>query len=699
MEKDFDDIFKLIDKFKKFKLPKPQSDLFLEIETKIIDLENKNIAFEEENETLQKDYDSLYEDYVMLSGEPDEDDEDYDNLEEDEYLDEEDLEEDEYLEEEDLEEEEYEEEDLEEEEEEEEYATPRKKTVQLINDNQEQHFEKIQNILAHSYFAVDKSPMGTGKTHVACKVAQDGEYENMVVICPANVANTWEKVNDLYGLPISYLESGDLAIISYDSLRGMKNGKNSSNTLIREKIVTKNEKGKEVVDAVEYFPTKFLDGLIRNRCLFVFDEFHKTKDAKTATYAAVKSMLHRIKQLFTTEKADSRALLLTGSPFTEEIQAINFLVLTGVIDSDKLYTNFFGDLKLEENGTPLGFEQIKKLSNSINSLKTKQILESESLTGKNIKNVAYKLFINVIQDEFSSEMTPLSSKFELDVKNGYYKISEENKDKYNDALKELSKAVGFEPTNLAFNSSTKKGPKGFGTMTSLKLIEFYELEIFIREAFSTLQKNPNNKVVIILQFIENILICQQLLKEYNPQVLYGKTSIYSRTKIRDKFNEPNNESRVIIANLSVISLGIELDDKDGRFPRYVFISPNFKAIDTHQVNYRFYRNGTKSQPHIRYVYVKGESMKLTIINSYARKSKVFAETLKAQHEHGVKFPGQYDIYIENENEPFPKIKFEGNPVGEQSTNKHYGLFEVISIAKSDLSKTVIEEDENYDIDL
>ena len=103
----------------------------------------------------------------------------------------------------------------------------------------------------------------------------------------------------------------------------------------------------------------------------------------------------------------------------------------------------------------------------------------------------------------------------------------------------------------------------------------------------------------------------------------------------------------MVANLKVCSTGIDLDDKDGNFPRVCFLSPNFMALDIQQLFYRFRRLDTQSNAYVYLVYGRGQK-EVNVQKALYQKGIVM---LGAACEHlaaGVMFPCRLQSYDEKE---------------------------------------------------
>jgi hypothetical protein len=165
----------------------------------------------------------------------------------------------------------------------------------------------------------------------------------------------------------------------------------------------------------------------------------------------------------------------------------------------------------------------------------------------------------------------------------------------------------------------------------------------------TLKENPNSKIVVGLNFVQRTLFnLAERLKDLKPEVVTGEISKSKREAVIRKFQEANLESRIIIANIRCLSTGVDLDDKYGNFPRFVFASPNYTIVDLHQFSRRFIRISTVGIPTFRFVYGACARKEHSIINALARKTTVLHDILTEQSNAGIKFPGEYEDEVEDE---------------------------------------------------
>jgi len=173
---------------------------------------------------------------------------------------------------------------------------------------------------------------------------------------------------------------------------------------------------------------------------------------------------------------------------------------------------------------------------------------------------------------------------------------------------------------------------------ALTMIETAKIGTFARKAKEILESNPRSKVVICVNYTATINDLAELLSKYKPRILNGSMNMIERGKTIQKFQTETSEYRLLICNVFVASTGIDLDDKNGDYPRTALISPNYSTITLYQLAHRFKRANTKSDSTIIFCFCK-PAIELTILNSLAKKSAVMKETTQEQVDAGVVFPG------------------------------------------------------------
>ena len=156
---------------------------------------------------------------------------------------------------------------------------------------------------------------------------------------------------------------------------------------------------------------------------------------------------------------------------------------------------------------------------------------------------------------------------------------------------------------------------------------------------------PNRKVVICVNYTSSIRSIVDALARYKPLILNGGVGVKLRGEVLAKFQTPSTQHRLLVGNVSVCSVGIDLDDKHGHFPRKAFVNANYNTISLYQIGHRFQRADTKSDSDIHFVY-GAHATEHTMLNALARKSAVMKETTTEQVTSGVVFPGDFERYDE-----------------------------------------------------
>jgi len=191
-----------------------------------------------------------------------------------------------------------------------------------------------------------------------------------------------------------------------------------------------------------------------------------------------------------------------------------------------------------------------------------------------------------------------------------------------------------------------------------------------------LDENPKAKVCIGLNYSISIELIAQALREYGVLILRGKVAGDKRKPIIDKFNEPNSECRVLVANMKIVNCGVNLDDRDGEYPRSVYGSASYFFIECHQFPGRFVRGKeTKSDVKFRFVYGKVSRIEKSILRALDSHTDVCLRTLRKQVENGVKFPGEYEDEL----------------VDNKECNIYYDVAEIIKSLKDNKDKIEIYE--------
>ena len=111
-----------------------------------------------------------------------------------------------------------------------------------------------------------------------------------------------------------------------------------------------------------------------------------------------------------------------------------------------------------------------------------------------------------------------------------------------------------------------------------------------------------------------------------------------------KFQRGDSEYRLLVVNVAVASSGIDLDDKEGGYPRVMYVSPMYNPLTLHQLGHRVMRMNTRSDAAMYMVYGGDRGLDEGMLNTLARKALVMKETTREQEQ--ILFPGEYERYVE-----------------------------------------------------
>ena len=512
----------------------------------------------------------------------------------------------------------------------------------VLQEHQIQHVDLLNNKLSKYPLVCDFSAMGSGKSFTSSYICKNSplNFKHAIIIGPLSIKNDWEKKKSIYGVPIH-------SFISYCSLRSVKGKSELSHGLLNRidsfrPMTYKDERIN--VDVVEFKCTELYKKLVSEGLLLIIDEIQNIKNIN-AQFKACRELINGVIgdcDYINPPVNNSRILLLSGTPFDKCEQIPHFFRLTGVMKHDELceYNIMTGVNKWT------GFKDIIKLSKHINSRYTDNLVRLYENTGthKVIIPACFDVFQQIIKPEISHSMPPVQLKCTINKLNAFYSLcNDTDKTLMIEGVSRLKKSLSYNENNDSITFT--HGISMQAIQSSLQMIETAKIKTICNIVKSKLNENEFNKVVVCLNYTNPLMDLADLLKAYNPLVINGQTKISERGKMIDKFQQNDSLYRLIIANIHVISEGINLDDQDGSFPRFCIVNPNYSTIKLCQLSDRFKRSLTKSDSNIHFMFAK-HCCELNILDALARKSAVMKETTPEQVEGGVKFPCDYDAYVE-----------------------------------------------------
>jgi len=462
---------------------------------------------------------------------------------------------------------------------------------------QQEHYNKISEILEKYHIGFDLSPLGAGKTYITCKYLQEHPCENMYIICPATLKPKWESVSKEYGIPLIILTYNEVASVKMrQPSHGLLRRDDFSETQI---LRTRNFHDDEtrIVQKVRFYATeKLIEMSSKPNGIFIaFDEIQNIRNETSNTTHACREIMNEI-----FNKKINRLLCISGTPVDKDTQFVTIFRNIGIQRDTSLFTM---NLSTWRND-PTGFNEILDYCTDI-SLKSSNLgahnycQELRILPPHNTANahkVLHKMFINIIMPILTSSMImPERPNSVINNYNTFYDLKGED-------LRICQQAI-TKMLEIVDNNNGIFGEARMQLFKSMELLESAKINTFVNEVEYTLNTYPNSKVVVALSYSYSIKELSEKLKHWKPLCVNGEINAKKKMEYVNKFQTPDLTSRLLIGNINVISTGIDLDDKDGRYPRYVFVNPNFSMITIEQLNYRFLRSlDTKSNTIIRYVY-------------------------------------------------------------------------------------------------
>ena len=552
-------------------------------------------------------------------------------------------------------------------------ATEAKETrdIELLP-TQTDHFARLNRILDGAPFALDLSMLGAGKTYVSAKVALDRGFKHVLVICPVSVIPKWKFVRETHGIPMR-------EIMGFQRLRSTKFHQPSHGLLSRRDYKQQMQvphawmrghfQTMEVAK-VEFSAADKLKEWVKEGLLLIIDEVQNIKNISSQFHAAeaiikeivgdfcekVSANQSSILSLFGVKKAEapelgtSRLLLLSGSPIDKQEHATHIFRALSVMREDRIAQHNIQTREMDWRG----MQEIADFCKATNPEAFRQ--NGTKLGYETFEGYSYRLFQRVFKPQFASSCPVPKTTTVLYKFNAFYELDADGAEIVRRGLGTLRTAARFDGATVNFQGGGGAAAMA-GVTRALQIIETGKIKMITRIAKQKLDENKVLKVVIAVNFSDTVADLKAALSEYEPLLLTGSCSEVQRGKTMERFQQANDSHRLLIANQSVISTGVDLDDKHGGFPRLALVSPNYSTITSYQLGHRFQRADTRSDAHVHFVYGKlpgrrkdmsTETLELKVLHALSRKSAVMKETTADQAREGVVFPGDHPDWEEEE---------------------------------------------------
>ena len=483
--------------------------------------------------------------------------------------------------------------------------------------HQVEHFKKLLNILENEVGYLDVTEFGGGKS-ILCLAVAIMLKMSILLIAPKSVIPQWKRHAKKYGVHI-------YQAMTYNALRGTeKSG-------IKHTLLTRNKDNFSATDAFER--------CAKTGMLIVYDECHYLKNDNSQLHAAAALSKEAVR--LARMGYNVRIAALSATPADKKENITNLFKILGIILEPNLY-------RYNRSNKTYILEGLQEAINKCNRYDKDNTFHiiCRQVNKTTSKLICHELYTRVLKTVITSSMPKPDNGREKDIKNLFAIMPEEDLERMKAGALLFASATSYRPET----GSVDYKSTNWGKVTeSRREIDSSKVNTIVRLAKEKLDENPNCKIVIYYTFKRDMYRTRDLLMKYNPLVMNGDIQKDSqRTEMMARFQRSDNKYRVFISNPRVGGVGVELQDLDGGFPRYMFIAPNYNFIDIFQASGRTDRLTSKSASVIRYIYSKDFNYESSILNSMIEKSRV-ARDLIQQNQTGIMLPGELTDLVEGEN--------------------------------------------------
>ncbi len=490
-----------------------------------------------------------------------------------------------------------------------------------LYDYQEPHVKKIVDMLQTRVAVLEYSTMGLGKTTTTSAAATILKLP-LIVFGPDSAHIEWRRIGEEHGVQI-------MDIKTYGILRGRK-GCNLNNPYLTR-----------VED--KFYPTPYLQQLVKSGVMFVFDEMDATKNMFTLTHKAVHTIVKEIMQ----SGSPSRVINISPLPSATEENIQSLCKIMGIILSDK----FHDYDKRKRKYILLGILELIDWCRRTDPIKTLMVMRMymtdqyydrclakgklwemntdgfTNLDKRTIRTLTVQLYSSVVKQAISICMPAQDTPPIENVYYRIYSINDKNGHKA-DIVDKTLLAAGVRLLNSAVNNRSKVAPGRIAVdmsnvMRAVRIIGISKLNTIFQIVYQTLKRDPNRKFIIGAWYRCHIEWLENALSQFGAKTVYGKiTDRKVRLHNVKLFQEDSDICRVLIINPTVAGRGINLDDKHGNRPRTALFIPDYRFMSAVHATYRIWRADTKSKDktHIYFVYSPDFRKEANILKNLVKKS-------------------------------------------------------------------------------
>ena len=453
--------------------------------------------------------------------------------------------------------------------------------------------------------------MGAGKSITSIVAALEGNFNKILVICPASVKENWKREierfipsDEITIVEGSKWKENKFTIINYDIL---DNFYEIPTEIVKRKKKNIDDNGKITYTYVEKEvvskKSSIIDEAMANSQLFqsnfdliIIDEAHKLSNANSGRYKIISDLIKR--------SNPNSIYLLTGTMITNN--PMNLYNILKIIDADitkdwqayvkrycdgkqiyvkgerDKYTKVFLNKVKKHSWYDLTYEEKDELNQYLDKNCKKIWLTNGSSNLDELKEKIKHLYLRDLNEEiynnFSKETIIKEYEFTPSEKEEYNRIWDDyvskQQEKDNDINKLLDNKKLIESSVLRQATSQMMIPR------TIELAE-------------SIIKN-NEKVIIFCAFDNEIYSLQEYFGD-KCTIHNGKLTLKEKEKSLKKFNE-DDDCKILLGNLTSTSVGLNLIVANN----IIFNSISWLPAENEQAEYRILRIGQNKDCHIYY---------------------------------------------------------------------------------------------------
>jgi len=482
----------------------------------------------------------------------------------------------------------------------------------ILKAEQEEHVRKQRKALRKHGVCHDSSKQGSGKSfflmhHVQTWIRErkaDQETPELLLIVPPIALVMWRELTHRHGIRA--------AVHSYTELRDGKT------PYLERTDCTKAGGGKS------YAVTEEFTRLVKGGVLIGIDEIHHVCGSSMQAKACVELTRALSTLRLKDPSVFSCVSLLSNTPKGERVGVAGFLKLTGIMKSDKLLRP-----RVKGRAGWWGFQELYDWCMGVDADETKALINPYmTINSSNVLAQTLKLYQNVLVPEIA---TNVQATFNNSVV--VYTVEKLDRRKFENVATDI---MSIERALAIYDKGEKLPPVGGINMNpTFKAFDKEKARSMVAR-YKHFLETRQCKVALYVRYRETVHFLEREFAEYKPLVLTGEKSCGRKRRnderelIRQRFQEPSGEYRVLIAHPRVGGESLSFDDQHGDWPRYVCIASSYHTTEDKQIIGRFDRESTRSQARVEILSFDGFQEEDNVFERNREKERI-SEVIKGSH--------------------------------------------------------------------